>query len=87
MDNTVSAHSGALIKGLAAIVGEIAVGVNGPFLFGRFDIYFPLAVLMGVGLGAVLGVALASLGLAIRHRKPAPAPAHQIPADAHLRTH
>lgn len=87
MDNAVSSHSGALIMGLGAIVGEIAVGVNGPFLFGRFGLYFPIAVLMGVLLGAVLGVTVAALGLAIRNRKPAAAPARQIPADAHLRTH
>lgn len=86
MDNTISSHSSALIMGLGAIVGEIAVGVNGPFLFGRFGIYFPIAVLMGVLLGAVLGVTVAALGLALRHRKPAPAVRH-IPAEAHLRTH
>jgi len=73
--------------GLGAIVGEIVVGVNGPFLFGRFGVYFPIAVLMGVLLGAVLGVMVTSLGLAIRHRKPAPAAARHIPADAHLRAH
>ena len=86
MDNTISAHSSALIMGLGAIVGEIVVGVNGPFLFGGFGLYFPIAVLMGVLLGAVLGVSVTALGLAIRHRKPAPA-VGRIPADAHLRTH
>ena len=87
MGNTISSHSSALIMGLGAIIGEIAVGVNGPFLFGGFGLYFPIAVLLGVLLGAVLGVTVAALGLAIHHRKPAAAPARQIPADAHLRTH
>ena len=87
MENTITAHSGALIKGLGAILGEIVVGVNGPFLFGRFGVYFPVAVLMGVLVGAVLGVTVASAVLAVRQPKPAAAGAPHLPADAHLRTH
>ena len=84
MEN-LSSQAPTLIKGLAAIIGEIVVGVNGPFLFERFGLNVPEAIASGVLLGAAVGVCAASAGLAIRHHKPAVTRAHGVSVDAHPR--
>ena len=81
--HNLSAEKPTLIKGLAAIIGEIVVGVNGPFLFERFGLDVPVAIASGVAVGAVAGVSIASIVLALRHREPVRAKAPGVPADAH----
>lgn len=80
---SISTQAPTLIKGLGATVGEIVFGVNGPFLFERFGLNVPEAILTGVLLGAVLGVGGAYAGLAIRHRKPATATSRGVAVVAH----
>jgi hypothetical protein len=82
MEN-ISSQAPTLIKGLGAIVGEIVLGVNGPFFFERFGLNVPEAILSGVLVGAAVGIFVASAGLAIRHRKPATAVTRGIAVDAH----
>ena len=82
MEN-IAAQTPTLIKGLGAIIGEIVFGVNGPFLFERFGLNVPEAIASGVLMGAAAGVCFATLGLAIRHHKPAPAKPRGIPAEVH----
>lgn len=66
-----------LVKGLAVVVAEIAFGVNGPFLFERFGLYLPLAIVTAVVLGAAVGYGAAALLLRLsqRDRRAAPVPA------------
>lgn len=80
---SISTQTPTLIKGLGAIVGEIVLGVNGPFFFERFGLNVPEAILSGVLLGAAVGVCVASAGLAIRHRKPATATSRGVAVAAH----
>jgi len=79
-----SAETPTLIKGLAAIIGEIVVGVNGPFLFERLGLNVPEAIVSGVLVGAAAGVSIAAAILALRHRKPATAPRHDVGVTVHL---
>lgn len=66
-----SSQRPTLLKGLGAIIGEIVVGVNGPFLFERFGLNVPEAITCGVLVGAAAGVCVTAAALAIRHREPA----------------
>ena len=79
-----SAEAPTLVKGLAAIIGEIVVGVNGPFLFERFGLNVPEAITSGVVVGAAVGVCAASAILAIRHREPAAVRTHDVGVKVHL---
>jgi len=80
-----SSQAPLLIKGLAVIIGEIVVGVNGPFLFERFGLSTPEAILGGVLVGAAAGFCTAVIGLAIRHRQPAATKVKGVKVHAHPR--
>lgn len=79
---SIASEAPTLIKGLGVIVGEIVVGVNGPFLFERFGLNTPEAILGGVLVGAALGFCSAVIGLAVHHRQPAPK-VHGVRAHVH----
>lgn len=88
MNSQLAEQKPLLIKGMCAIIGEISFGVNGPFFFERFGLNIPEAIATGVVVGAVVGVAIASVGLYFRHREPARREAAQrIEIDAHLQAH
>jgi Na+-translocating ferredoxin:NAD+ oxidoreductase RnfA subunit len=72
-----------LAKGLAVIVAEIALGVNGPFLFERFRLYLPLAIATAVVLGAAVGYGVAALLLRASNREHAAAPVPAVQQKAH----
>lgn len=76
------AQAPALIKGLGTIAGVIAVGVNGPFLFERFEWDTPIAITAGVTVGAAAGFIITAITLWLRHPAPAAKPAHHVPAGA-----
>ena len=80
-----SGNSQALIKGLAVIVGEIALGVNGPFLFGRFGFYVPIAIVTAVMIGAAAGYVVASVALWARHKERALTTAPAVRQGLHRR--
>lgn len=76
----------ALKRAFGAIAGLIAFGVNGPFLFERFGISTPVAILTAVVIGAGAGFGLVAIGQALGYHEPAWK--HRVqaaPADAHLR--
>jgi uncharacterized membrane protein YadS len=79
-----SSQAPTLIKGLAAIIGEIVVGVNGPFLFERFGLNVPEAIASGVLVGAAVGVCAAAAILAVRHQEPATVRRHDVGVKVHL---
>ena len=69
-----------LAKGLGVAVGEIALGVNGPFIFCRFGLYVPIAVATALVIGAALGYFIVSVVQWAGHKAPAITPitaAHQ----------
>ena len=59
----------ALIKGLGVIVGEIALGVNGPFFFEHFGLSVPVAVATAAVMGGVIGYGVVAIGFWFRHRR------------------
>lgn len=85
MEN-MAAQLPALKRAFGAIGGLIAFGVNGPFLFERFGISTPVAILTAVVIGAGVGVGLVAIVQALGHHEPAwKHRAQAPPADAHLR--
>lgn len=82
MEN-LSSQTSTLVKGLGVVIGEIAVGVNGPFLFERFGLNVPVAIASGVLVGAAIGFCIATVGLALWHREPALSKTHTVTVDPH----
>lgn len=64
-----SNNSETLVKALGVLIGEIAVSVNGPFLFDRFGVYVPIAVAMAAVIGAAAGYGIAAILYRVNHRE------------------
>ena len=85
MEN-LAAQLPALKRAFGTIAGMIVFGVNGPFLFERFELITPVAILTAVVLGAGLGYSLVAIAQALGYHEPAwKKRVHAAPTDAHLR--